>query len=488
MILTNVLRGPAGAVAAFGVTAAICAGGGPPALCRVALLAQAPQGTEQPPSAAQNIFAVVRALDAASRGVWPGFDPSTIPVALYDGEATILFRHPSPPPEFSPMPGRPGVLIAKGRYPGVAGNSTREIGGVRTATVIARPAQPVEGAVLATVEEVFHVFWLARHPSFRPNELSRYAYPLKDAENLRRLLAEDEALARALEAKPAGEAARWAAAAIEIRRARTPSLTDDVRSFETALEMMEGTANYVARVAVGEPPARTAERLRASRPAESIRWRFYDTGAALCLLLDRLSPGWQERAEQQPALTIVDIMDTALRAHHAEAGTFSGTDTAAFATRAAADIADLSGRQQRLRSEILERRGPRVVVEVEEGAEPFRVQRFDPINLMVLDAGEIAHANFLSLSVPQGTVELANPGFVRDAFGGTVGLTSAAGRHPLSDGVRRVTITGIDGVPKVGRDAGSVTVEASGVRLALRGAEVRVDGELVHITVKGPKR
>jgi hypothetical protein len=124
---------------------------------------------------------------------------------------------------------------------------------------------------------------------------------------------------------------------------------------------------------------------------------------------------------------------------------------------------------------------------VEEGAEPFRVQRFDPINLMVLDAGEIAHANFVSLSVPQGTVELTNPGFVRNTFGGTVGLTSPAGRHPLSDGVRRVTIAGIDGVPKVGRDAESVTVEASGVRLALRGAEVRVDGELIRITVKGPK-
>jgi hypothetical protein len=487
MILTNVLRGPAGAVAAFGVTAAICAGVGLPALRRVALLAQAPQGTEQPPSAAQNIFAVVRALDAASQGVWPGFDPSIIPVALYDGKNTILLRHPSPPPEFSPMPGRPGVLVAKGGYRGVAGNSTREIGGVRTATVIARPAQPAEGAILATVEEVFHVFWLARHPSFRPNELSRYAYPVKDVENLRRLLAEDEALARALEAKPTGDSARWVVAALEIRRERLPSLTEDVRSFETALEMMEGTANYVARVAVGEPPARTAERLRAARRADDIRWRFYDTGAALCLLLDRLSPGWQERSEQQPALTIVDMMDTALRTHHAEAATFSGTDTAGFGSRAAGDITDLSGRQQRIRSEILERRGPRVVVEVEEGAEPFRVQRFDPINLMVLDAGEIAHANFVSLSVPQGTVELTNPGFVRNTFGGTVGLTSPAGRHPLSDGVRRVTIAGIDGVPKVGRDAESVTVEASGVRLALRGAEVRVDGELIRITVKGPK-
>ena len=229
-----------------------------------ALVAQAPQATSQPPSASQDVFAFVRALDeAAARGVWPGFSPSGIPVALYDGEHTILLRHPTPPPEFSPMPGRPGVLIAKGRHPAVTGNSTREIGGVRTATVIATPAQPVERTMLAVVEEVFHVFWLARHPSFRPNEMARYAYPLDDAENLGALLAEDEALARALEAQSADDAADWAAAALVIRRERVPRLAEDVRAYETSLEMMEGTANYVARVSVGEPASRTVERLRA---------------------------------------------------------------------------------------------------------------------------------------------------------------------------------------------------------------------------------
>ena len=149
----------------------------------------------------------------------------------------------------------------------MAGNSTRDIGGVRTATVIATPAQPVERTMLAVVEEVFHVFWLARHPSFRPNEMARYAYPLDDVENLGRLLAEDEALARALEAERIDDAAGWAAAALGIRRERVPRLADDVRVYETSLEMMEGTANYVARVSVGEPavpdggaPARPAAR------------------------------------------------------------------------------------------------------------------------------------------------------------------------------------------------------------------------------------
>ena len=136
-------------------------------------------------------------------------------------------------------------------------------------------------------------------------------------------------------------------------------------------------------------------------------------GAALCLLLDRLSPGWQERSDRQPALTIVELMDAALRGRDAAAAAFSEAEAAGFQARAAASIADLGGRRRRLRAELLERQGSRVVIEVMPGAEPFRVQRFDPINLMVLDAGAIAHANYLSLAVPQGTVELTNPGFVR---------------------------------------------------------------------------
>jgi hypothetical protein len=453
-----------------------------------ALVAAAPQTAGKSPSAPQDVFSFVRALDeAAARGVWPGFSPASIPLALFDGERTILLRHPNPPPEFSPMPGRPGVLFANGRHPGVAGNSTRDIGGVRTATVIATPAQPVERTVLAVVEEVFHVFWLARHPSFRPNEMARYAYPLDDVENLGRLLAEDEALARALEAQRIDDAAGWAAAAIGIRRERVSRLAEDVRVYETSLEMMEGTANYVARVSVGEPASRTVERLRVPRSAEDVRWRFYDTGAALCLLLDRLSAGWQERSDRQPTLTIVELMDAALRGRGAAAAAFSNPDRAGFEARAAASVADLGVRRQRLRAELLERQGGRVVIEVITGAEPLRVQRFDPINLMVLDAGAIAHANYLTLSVPQGTVELTNPGFVRGTFGGTVSVTEAAGRYPLSDGVRRLTIAGIQGAPKVGSDEGIVSVQAPGVRLTFRGAEAHVDGALIRIIVRRPR-
>jgi len=94
-------------------------------------------------------------------------------VRAFDGNTTILLCHPSPPPEFVPLCGQPGVLVMPGQHPAVAGNSTREIGGVRTATVVATPGQNVDSTMLACVEEVFHVFWLRRHTNFRPNEMAR---------------------------------------------------------------------------------------------------------------------------------------------------------------------------------------------------------------------------------------------------------------------------------------------------------------------------
>lgn len=440
---------------------------------------------EPPPVRAVDVFAFVRALDEAGpKGLWPGFDPAAWPVALYDGEKTYLLRHPSPPPDFSPLPGRPGVLVMPGRHPAVVANSTREIGGVRTATVLAIPGQDPVGSLLACVEEVFHVFWLARHSSFRPDEMARYAYPVKDEENLRRLLAEDEALARALEAELDAEAAGWAAAALRIRRERTARLEEAARAYETALEMMEGTANYVARRALDERPGQTAVRLRAKRPAEGIRWRFYDTGAALCWLLDRFEPDWKACCESRPDRTTVEILEAALAARHGlQPKGFSAAETAGFQTRAAAEAADLAGRRERLRRDLLARPGARIVLEVAAGAEPFRLERFDPINLFVLDAGEVAHAHFITFGSAIGTVTLTNPAFSRGSWDGTVGLTAPAGRHPLGDGIRRLTIVGIQGVPQVDRRDGQILLTAPGLQIELRRAGLQVDGETFRLTI-----
>jgi hypothetical protein len=432
----------------------------------------------------RDVFAVLRAIDEiGARQAWPGFALSDWPIAVFDGTRTLLLRHPSPPPEFTVLPGRRGVLAAPGRYPAVAGNSTVDIAGVRTATVMATPGQPLESTLLAYVEEVFHVFWLRRHANFRPNEMARYAYPVKDERHLGRLLGEDEALARAVDAGGAGQTAAWAAGALQIRRERERLLTADDRAFETGLEMMEGTANYVARMTVGLKPEATAARLRADRPTDQIRWRYYDSGTAICLLLDRLDPAWKARIDSEPEQTIARLLEAAVTRSGSRAAAFSETELAGFERRAAAAIADLSARQRRLREEVHARTGSRIMVEIAGGVEPLRVTRFDPINLLVLDAGEVIHAHYITLSGADGTIEVTNPGYARGSFAGTVVLTAAAGRHPLADGIRTLTVLGVQGVPKVDRSDGRLTVEAEGVRLTLSNTEVRTEGESLRISL-----
>ncbi len=436
------------------------------------------------PAPRADVHTWLRTLDeAASRGLWPDFKPAAVPLALFDGEHTILRAHPSPPPEFSAVPEVPGLLVARGRHPSVVGNTTRDLAGVRTATVMAQVGATASQTMLALAEEVFHVFWLPRHPVFRPNEMARYGYPLDAVDNHRAILAEDEALARAVEAASAADAARWAAAALEIRRGRLPALPDDVRAFETAIEMMEGTANYVARIAAGEGPAQTAERLRRRRPTDGIRWRFYDSGAALCFALDRLSPAWKSGAEREPALTTVDQLDAALRAGAVPPAAFTAAELAGFGSTASADVADLVNRRDELRSALLSRSGPRLIVDLAPGTEPLRVRRFDPINLMVLAAGEVAHPHNLSVESPHGTIELDNPGYVRGSYDGTVGLTAPAGRHPFGGGMRQLTIVGLAGEPVVAEESGAVSIDAPGVRVRVLGALTREAGGALRITV-----
>jgi hypothetical protein len=433
---------------------------------------------------ADDVFVLLRTIDdVAARQAWPGFRLSDWPLAVFDGAQTLLLRHPAPPPEFTPLGGHPGVLVVTGRHPAVASNSTVDLAGARTATVIATPGSNRESTLLAYVEEMFHVFWLRRHATFRPNEVARYTYPMKDARNLQRVLAEDEALARALEAQDGAQAAAWAATMAALRRERAPWLTPDDRAFETGLEMMEGTANAVARTVVGLESSETATRLRAERAADQLRWRYYDSGAAICLILDRLQPNWKTRIDNDTDLTTMALLEAAVSraAAGARPAAFSTAETSAFERRAAAAIGELAARQSSVRAELLGRGGARIVVEIADARNPLRVTRFDPINLLVLDAGEVVHPRYLTLTGPVGTVEVTNAAFTRGAFTGVVALTGPAGRHPLADGVRTLTIVGLRTAPKVNRRDGQLVVEAEGVRLTLRGAEASTAGETVRI-------
>jgi hypothetical protein len=435
-----------------------------------------------------DVFALLRTIDdeGASERAWPGFRPSDWPLAVFDGTRTLLLRHPAPPSEFKPLDGHPGVLAAPGRHPAIVDGSTVDLAGTRTATLVVTPGRG--NALAALAEELFHVFWLQRHKNFRPNEMARYAYPMKDVHNRQRVLAEHEALARALEAPDSAQAVSWAATAHQVRRERAAHLTSDDQAFETAMEMMEGTANAVARTIVGMKPSDTAQQVRqqGERAAEELRWRYYDSGAAICLLLDRLAApaparDWKSRIDAEPETTTVALLAEVVTRAAAQPARFTAEELAGFERRASAAIADLTARQARLREDLQSRAGVRVVVEIAPGHDPLRVT-FDPLTLFVLDGGEVVHPRYLTLSVPDGTIDVTNPDFSRGSFGGVVCLTRAAGRHPLAGGVRGLTLVGLK-KPSVESGWDGVTVETDGVRITLKGATLERDAETIRITL-----
>jgi hypothetical protein len=99
----------------------------------------------------------------------------------------------------------------------------------------------------------------------------------------------------------------------------------------------------------------------------------------------------------------------------------------------------------------------------------------------------VVHPHFITLDGPGGSIELSNTEFTRGAYTGTVALTVSAGRRPLGDGIRRLTIVGVQGAPQVAREGKTVLI-APGLRIELRGAGVQVDGETIRITVPNEAR
>ncbi|HEX7051875.1 MAG TPA: hypothetical protein VF188_16835, partial [Longimicrobiales bacterium] len=130
---------------AAGLAAALLVAAAPPAVAQGAKPSAVAQHVAPPAVAqdAERALAIAREVErvAADRTLWPGFDPLAIPLAIYAGGRTYLFRHPSPPEGFTPLVGaEPEATVFEGRHPSVVGNTSAGIGGVMTATLLADAA------------------------------------------------------------------------------------------------------------------------------------------------------------------------------------------------------------------------------------------------------------------------------------------------------------------------------------------------------------
>ncbi len=428
-------------------------------------------GRERALSAAAEVERIASQLP-----LWPGFEPLGIPLAVYAGGHTYLFRHPSPPEGFTPIAGSvPAALVFEGRHPAVTANSSAPIGGVPTATVMADAGgaarlSPTALAVVA-LHESFHVFQRRVHPGWQSNEGDLFLYPADQADSLADRRLETEALRRALDAG-GGAATCWARVAMAHRQARFARLGAPLVAYERATEWNEGLASYVQLLA----ERRTSPVFPATEfaPAE-VRARTYVSGPALALLLDRLAPGWQQGLERDDTQPLDVLLASALDrqpATSAETCGFAEAELGAVRERAAHDAGALVASRRQAREAFDTRPGWRVTVRAARG-EPLWPKGFDPLNVETVPGG-VLHRRMLRLGNGRGEVSVLD-----DAGADLDALTVAAGEHPLFNGIRELVVAGLARPDVEARD-GHVALRAPGLEARFAGASVHVeDGAVV---------
>jgi len=417
--------------------------------------------------AAMDPVSFIAELDRlAATELWPEFDLRSVPVAVYDGSRTLLFRHPSPPEGFVPDPTVSGTWSFAGRHPAMTANNSVELGGVMTAAaLLSNPEISLREQAAIVAHEAFHVYQGERHPRWVANEVELFAYPVDDASQLTLRRLETMALNRALTSSVARESACWTRTALATRRERFAALPAGSAEYERKTELKEGLARYV-QLRAGGAGSYPAE----DRPPEAVRDRAYQSGAALALLLDRFQPSWKTTLAAADSIPLDVLLGDvpALSGDVSRCG-FTPAERAQVTSAAAVDVEQLRARRAERRHQLLSQAGWRVVIAA--GGSPLFPQEFDPLNVHIVAPGEVLHSRYIRLGNGSGTIEVF----------GRSSLTEAAGAHPLFNGVRSLTVGGFAGEPVVAENDSTVTIKADGLNAEFRGAAIQRDGETLTI-------
>lgn len=440
------------------------------------------------PAGAQEMeraIAVEREVErlAKERVLWPGWEPLSIPLAVFTGEKTYLFRHPSPPAGFSRLEGAgPNVFVMDGRHPEVTSNTSAEIGGTSTATLVAdgpRASRSANELAAVALHEAFHVHQRSRHRGWQGNEGDVFHYPTGDGRllGLRRL--ESAALRRALGASDAAGAACWTWTALGYRRERFAGMDPAFPTYERLTELNEGLAAYIQELARGRT---TIEIPVAEFPSTEFRARIYVIGPALAFLLDRLRPGWQAALEADDKQFLDLMLESAVSGEPQKGAApcaLGAEETAEIQRTAQADAAAVITARGERRKAFDARSGWRVVIEAADG-KPLWPQGFDPLNVESIEGG-VLHTRFLKLGNDSGELQaIDEAGVDVEAF------TEAAGAHPLFNGVRRVAVAGF-AKPEIRTEGEQVTISAPGFKAQFKKASVQVNGTEALVRLEPPR-
>jgi len=428
----------------------------------LAVIVPKPRGADKSPAL---VLAHEVERIAGKGELWPGFDPMAIPLAMYDGERTYLFRHPAPPEGFRlDARTRPIAYVFAGRHPAITANTSTDLGGIRTATVMLPPpdaGRSMANLAAVAIHEAFHVFQRKRHPAWQANEADLFAYPLDDAGLLTLRRVESEALRRALESA----SACWARRAMDVRTERFARMDSASVAYEHGTELYEGLANYIQGLA-GDAPIDLAA---GGFTAFDVRLRAYATGRAMAVLLDRFRLGWQSSLEANDRQSLDEMLRKALPAvTEASNCALSAAKADAIERSARDDVKHLADERFRARASFDKLPGRRIEVVAADGR-PLWPQGFDPLNVDRV-AGGLLHTRYVRIGNERGYVEALD-----DETADITALTEGVGPHPLFNGVRRVVIV-VPSDSVVIESDGRVKVTAPGMGLSFEHASVRKSG------------
>ncbi|MFO8175785.1 MAG: hypothetical protein R6T96_15990, partial [Longimicrobiales bacterium] len=102
---------------------------------------------------------------------------------------------------------------------------------------------------------------------------------------------------------------------------------------------------------------------------------------------------------------------------------------------------------------------------------PLRARGLDPMNLHTVGEGQLLHTRWLKLGHPSGNAEVLDGS----------ALTFGVDGDPLTQGFRRVMVTGLQGDLSVREEEGEVVIQADGFQGRFHEAEVSRRGEQITV-------
>ena len=400
------------------------------------------------------VFTIIQEVERlAERKLWLGFEPMTIPVAVYDGERTWLLKHPDPPSEFAAWPDSHEAYVFQGLHETVRANTATLIGEIPAAAIMLESIVDLDVSAMASIfiHEMFHVFQNERYPGWGSDIGAMFLYPYENIDLLYLRRLETEALRRAQEIGNVEDSLGWVAIAMALRQDRYSRLPDDCVVFERGTELLEGLAQYVERQSLGQ--SQITLPFEEYEP-DGLRKRCYDSGSCMAMLLDRFQTGWKQLLGDGDVRSLDELLREVSFGKSVQRLDFTAVEQKEARARAVRDVTQLRKRRDLLRRAFEGKPGYRIAIRT-SSMNCLRTKGMDPSNCMKLSDHDILHTRFLRLGNETTSIEMLE---------GTA-MTHATGDHPLYSGFEEVVFAGLVKRPEVTVVGNQLRVNAMGLSI-----------------------